>query len=111
MRIWFFKQWNPLYEQDKWIIWLEDFENEDEVNITNEWKHIFHWKCLIEWYINIWGNKLIWPHCCTENTPYSKLNYNDELSSLESVYIAPLPYNSYSESWLSYSYIETSFMI
>ena len=40
------------YSQIKCIIWLDKFQDSDQIHITNEWTHAFHSKCLQKWYEN-----------------------------------------------------------
>ena len=64
-----FKHWNPRHRQDSCVIWLEEFEDENHVYVTNEWNHLFHSNWLKTWYLSTTSNKLLCPHCQTENTP------------------------------------------
>ena len=54
-----FKNFNPKYKQDKCIICLENYNENDKVHITNECNHIFHSSCLKIWYSNISSSNLL----------------------------------------------------
>lgn len=67
-----YEEFNAKYHQDSCVIWLEDYKNDSQVHITNEWEHIFHSKWLKEWYQAIPATKpLSCPHWNTVNTPDS----------------------------------------
>ena len=87
-----FKHWEPKYRQDTWVVWLELFTPESQINITNEWNHIFHSECLRTWFMNIRGDKkLTWPHCSTENSPKSQPLESCEFPSIASFHAENLP--------------------
>ena len=78
-----FRNWEPKYKQESWIIWLENFEQVSQIHITNECSHLFHSDWLKTWYSNKRGDqKLTWPHWSTENSPNSVPLENWELSSI-----------------------------
>jgi len=64
-----FKNIDTKYNQDSWVICLEKFEEEWNVHVTNECLHVFHSKCLHEWYDNMPVLKdLCCPHWNTVNS-------------------------------------------
>lgn len=58
----FFESLKSKYHEQKWVIWMENFESYSYVAITNECSHWFHKKCLKEWFRNSEpGHVLRWP--------------------------------------------------
>ena len=68
-----FRHWNPRHRQDSCVIWFQEFEDENQVYVTKEWNHLFHSNWLKTWYLSTTSNKLLCPHCQTENTPNSQM--------------------------------------
>ena len=44
---------NLKYDQNTWVIWLEDFEADSRIKMTNECLHVFHEDCISSWFKNI----------------------------------------------------------
>lgn len=59
MKSGWFKNFNILFDQSTWVMWLESLNPEDQINITNEWKHVFHTECIKKWFNNIVVDKEI----------------------------------------------------
>ena len=92
MNSWLFKHWEPKYKQDSWVIWLEQYEPDSQISITNEWSHIFHSEWLKTWYLNIRGDrKLTCPHWSTENSPKSQPLESCEFPSMASIHLENFP--------------------
>ena len=76
-----FQNIKSAYHEETCVVCLDDFTENSEVNITNEWMHMFHTSCLNTWYLNIPITKdLSWPHWKTVNTEKPKdsvKNLND----------------------------------
>ena len=57
------------------VIWLDDYNNDSDVSITNEQKDILHTPCHTSRYYNILIQEQIkWPHWNTENTDKPKVD-------------------------------------
>jgi len=68
MKHWNYARMDFKYQEDQWIIWLENYEHYAELCITNECSHSFHTKCLKEWYLNTDPSQPFrCPHCNTIN--------------------------------------------
>ena len=64
---------NVKYDQTSWIICLNDYEQDEEVHITNECSHVFHYKWLDQWFHNISSRSdLKWPLWSTVITDNSQ---------------------------------------
>ena len=75
-----FSNFYTRYEHTQCVIWLEEFDNDCLVHITNEWWHVFHSSWLFEWYENMALEKTLkWPH-------WSSPNYMASLSMADAVF-------------------------
>jgi hypothetical protein len=67
------------YHEKQCVIWLEKFELDSQICITNEWSHLFHFYCLKEWYNSINASKQLYcPHWKIENFANPKTNESNE---------------------------------
>lgn len=74
----------PQYGETEWVICMSPFVDDDDVNVTNEWKHTFHSKWLREWYESISIIRLLtWPLCHSINRE-EMLNENENKENSDS---------------------------